>query len=176
MTSTSKPQQCGHVTLHIVTFRAAVQANGDRSTVLSRAMLLQPAIWVTLASLAIRCCGGAMPPSVLTAADTLSILHGPLAFLAIGMSIGKPKTIGSGPHLAIRHTSALLASAAMLLAGGPAIATAALLTSVGENPDSRHVCICTVLLPDSCGCMCIRTGGARDHANHAPPACGPARV
>ena len=114
-----------------------MQASGDRSAVLSKLVLAQPAIWVTMASLAVSCTQSTIPPSILTAANALSILHAPLAFLAMGICVGAPSLSNvqhsAASSLAVCHLPALLTSAALILAQQPVMAAAALLFSLGEG-------------------------------------------
>ena len=140
------------------------QASGNRSAVMSRLVLAQPAVWVIVASFAISCTRSTVPPSILAAADALSILHAPLAFLAMGMCAEAP-SLGNTQHmvasrLAVCHLPALLTTAALVFAQQPVMAAAALLTSLGAGaclhrgpaycsvPGCRHT-VFVILLPQN---------------------------
>ena len=135
-------------------------------------MLLQPAVWVTMISLVVFCAECAIPPSVVATANVLSILHAPLAFVAVGILVRRPVTSSSVRNLAIRQISALVSSVVALLAQGPALATATLLTALGAGSPSHGILIVCVVSAHQlmCCCTCIRTSGSGDHAYHRPPA------
>ena len=140
---------CGHLGNSTTTLLDVLQATGDHSAFLNRVVLVQPAAWVALATLAAQVVSSSMPPSILATADALSILHAPLAFLAMGIHAGGSSVSSLqhsvAPILAMCHVPALLTSTALLMAQQTVLAAATLLLSLGGTARLLPIFLCSAV-------------------------------